>query len=129
MERFQKFENPISIALIIFLSVIAISNYSKLYTSVTFTSLAIFTVLLKYVFKVDWLHKLYFSYLILMIPFFIVNGLLTGTGLDEPIVWYDNNHNLGIRMLTIPFEDTFYGLLLLMLTVSVYERQSAKLEK
>lgn len=48
--------------------------------------------------------------------------MLTETGPEHPIVWYDDNENSGILMLTIPIEDTFYGMLLLMGNVAVYER-------
>ncbi len=126
MDRFLKFEKQISISLILFLTVYAALNYSRLYTSVTFSALAVFILFLKYILRVSWLHKFYFSYLILLVPFIIVNGLLTGTGLNEPIVWYNNNQNLGIRILTIPFEDIFYGMFLLMLSVSVYEYLSGR---
>ncbi|MCX6295633.1 MAG: lycopene cyclase domain-containing protein [Bacteroidetes bacterium] len=126
IERFLKFEKVISLSLVLFLSVLAALNFTRLYTSVTFTALACFILFLKYILKVSWLHKFYLSYLILLFPFIIVNGLLTGTGLNEPIVSYNNNQNLGFRILTIPFEDVFYGMFLLMLSVSVYEHLSGK---
>lgn len=128
MDRFFKSEKLISITLVLFLIVLAALNYNRLYTSVTFSALACFILFLKYILQVSWLHKFYFSYLILLIPFFIVNGLLTGTGLDEPIVWYNNNQNLGIRILSVPVEDVFYGMFLLMITVSLYEHLSDKYE-
>ena len=126
LDYFNNAEKYISPILILFLGTLAVFNYDKLYTSVTFTALALFILLSKYLLKVKWLAKFYFSYLILLIPFFIVNGLLTGTGPDEPVVRYNNNQNLGIRILTIPFEDIFYGMFLLMLTVAVYEYLSSK---
>lgn len=128
IDRLFKYESVISIVLILFLASLAVLNLERLYTSFTFAALAIFVLILKFFIKVSWLHKFYFSYLFLLIPFFIVNGLLTGTGPDAPVVWYNNAHNLGIRMLSIPFEDTFYGMFLLMLTVAVYEYLNKRYE-
>lgn len=118
---FLQFENTISVILVLLLLVVSIFNVNKLYTSVTFGALALFIIFLKYVLHIKWLHRFYFAYLFLMIPFFTVNGILTGSGIDEPVVWYNNAQNLNIRILTIPFEDVFYGMLLLLLTISVYE--------
>ena len=61
------------------------------------------------------------SYLIMLIPFFIVNGILTGTGIENEVVWYNNNENLGIRLLTIPVEDFFYGMFLIGMNIMLYE--------
>ncbi|MCX6275996.1 MAG: lycopene cyclase domain-containing protein [Bacteroidetes bacterium] len=108
------------------LVIIGLLNYFRLYTSVTFVSLALLLLFLKYVMKVNWLPKLFSIYPILLLPFFIVNGILTGTGPDAPVVWYNNAENLGIRMLTIPVEDTFYGFELILLNVFFYEYLKAK---
>lgn len=83
----------------------------------TFLFLLVHLVLLK---KEYW-SRLVFTYLIILVPFFITNGILTGTGLAEPVVWYNNAENLGIRMLTIPVEDTIYGFLLIGLNITIYE--------
>ena len=56
------------------------------------------------------------TYLIALIPFLIVNSILTGSFTEEPVVWYNDTHNFGIRLGTIPLEDTVYNLLLLLLS-------------
>ena len=62
-----------------------------------------------------------------LIPFLIVNGFLTGSFTDQPIVSYNDEQNLGIRLLNIPFEDIFYCFNILVLVVAVYEYQLSKM--
>ncbi|MCF8463423.1 MAG: lycopene cyclase domain-containing protein [Flavobacteriales bacterium] len=97
-------------------------NYHELaYTFYTALLTAIFLLVhLVYLKKAYW-SRLVFAYLIILIPFFIVNGILTGTGLEEPVVWYNDAENLGIRLLTIPIEDSIYGFLLISSNISLYE--------
>jgi lycopene cyclase domain-containing protein len=94
---------------------------SKWYTATTFISCSLFIILLKTIVKPTYLGKFYIAFLFILIPFFIVNGILTGTGIEQEVVWYNNAENLGFRMGTIPFEDTFYGMLLILMNISIFE--------
>jgi lycopene cyclase domain-containing protein len=94
--------------------------FNKLYTSATFLSTAFICLLLKFGFKINWFGKAISVYAILLVPFLIVNGILTGTGIEEPIVSYNNAENLDIRIGTIPVEDIFFGLELILLNLLFY---------
>lgn len=105
---------------------IAIFNLDRLYTSTTFLLTALFLLLHLYVFKSEYMGRFYVAYAVLLLPFLLVNGILTGLFIEEQVVWYNNAENLGLRILTIPVEDTIYGLLLILMNVTIYEWVLAK---
>lgn len=117
----QKAEHIFVIALAAGLFFIGFYYIDKSYTSYTFISLAAVLLLIKYAAKYKGLPKLFGIYPVLLIPFFIVNGILTGSGIEHPVVWYNNAENLGVRLFTIPVEDIFYGFELILLNVFLYE--------
>jgi len=114
--------NYVLLSLAFFLLITGVMNADKAYSSMTFISTSLILVLLRFGFKADWFDRLFTTYLVLLLPFFVVNGILTGTGLKEPVVWYNNEEIMGIRLLTIPFEDIFYGFELIVLTVFGFEK-------
>lgn len=104
---------------------VAFQTTDQLYTFTTSVFTFLFLILHLVILKSAYWSKLVFAYLLILIPFFFTNGTLTGTGLEEPIVWYNDAENLGIRLLTIPVEDLFYGFLLFGLNITIYERLKA----
>jgi lycopene cyclase domain-containing protein len=111
----------ITYLLVFFLLTSGLLNISRWYTATTFISCSLFLILLNVIIKPVYLGKFYIAFLFILIPFFIVNGILTGTGIEEEVVRYNNIENLGIRMGTIPLEDTFYGMLLILMNISIFE--------
>jgi len=106
-----------------FCTIIAVWLHEYKYSFWTFTLLA-FLFLFNFLKNKSYILNFMLSYLIILIPFFLVNGILTGTGLEEAIVWYDDTENMGIRLLTIPIEDVFYGMALVLLNIMIYEEMS-----
>ena len=114
--------NRVTWILIVGLLAVGVNNYDRWYPSVTFTATAAVLIFLISKVRPAWLGRFYFAYLFILRPFFIIiNGILTGTGMPEPVVWYNDAENLGIRVFTIPVEDTFYGMLLLLMNVTIFE--------
>jgi lycopene cyclase domain-containing protein len=116
-----KYAKTITAVLIVVLLLVAAFNPDRWYTFITFILTAVFLSLHLFVFKVSYLGRFYVMYFVILIPFFIVNGALTGMFTPEPVVWYDDTRNLGIRLGTIPIEDAVYGLLMLLMNTTIYE--------
>jgi lycopene cyclase domain-containing protein len=120
----SKTENIFCIFFSILLLVTGFMFINKLYTAVTFISTAIVCLLLKFEFKIDWFGKALSVYALLLVPFLIVNGILTGSGLEAPVVIYNKTQNLNIRLFTIPVEDIFYGFELFILNLFIFLKLS-----
>ena len=120
LSRFNNSFRYITLVLAILLLVIGLLHLNQWYTSSTFILLAIVLILL-WMSKVDYLPSFFITFLLILLPFFISNGILTGSFIRQPVVLYNNNYNLGIRMFTIPVEDTFYGMLLMLMNIVGYE--------
>lgn len=110
----------ISRLLIIILSISIVFNTDKAYTTVNaICTLSI--LILTLVLKPQLLRSFYLTFLVVLIPFFIVNGILTGSFIPDEVVWYNNAENLSIRLFTIPIEDIAYAFGMLLLTVTLME--------
>lgn len=95
--------------------------YKQLYTTATFLLCGFFIAIIRLCrkfFKHFNAMTFLTSFIIILVPFLIVNGLLTSI----PVVLYNDAENLGIRLYTIPFEDIFYGMLLVMMNVALFEK-------
>jgi lycopene cyclase domain-containing protein len=62
------------------------------------------------------------AYLFHLIPFFLVNGILTAL----PVVWYNDAENLGLRLGTIPVEDAAYSMILLLGAIFILEGRGGR---
>lgn len=116
----EKMTRWITLFFMIILLPVIVMNTDKAYTFVNYTFLE-FVLLMGFFFGLKYLQRFYIAFLIILVPFFIVNGILTGTGLEEPVVWYNNAENLGIRLLTIPIEDIGYAFTMLFGNILLIE--------
>ncbi len=110
----------LTVGLIILSICVALSNLNKLYTLINFSVLACVLIIgLKY--NVLQLQRFFISFLFILIPFLLVNGILTGSFIDQEVVWYNNSENLGVRLFTIPIEDMGYAFSLLFINILILE--------
>jgi len=92
----------------------------------TFATSQVLMILLLLNYHKSYMANFYISFLISLLPFLLVNGVLTGMFFEPPIVWYNNHENIGLRIISIPVEDVFYGMSLILLTIMFYEKLKSR---
>lgn len=121
MKRFTTIINSIILS---FSVVMLLFFHDRVYTLVTFSLLAVLILYAGFFKKEPYLGRFFLAYLVSLIPFFIVNGILTSI----PIVMYNNAENCHFRVGSIPLEDFFYSMAMLLMNILFFEsfRKSGK---
>ncbi len=119
--QLESLKQPVSNFLIGFAVVIAVIYYDRLYTVLNFSLLALSIIYFSKKNRAPWLGRFYFAFVVICIPFLIINGILTGSLLAEEVVWYNSKSIIGLRVGTIPIEDFFYALTQILLTTGFFE--------
>lgn len=125
MKLGENSSKSIAVGLMLTLVFVLIFNYDKWYTLVNF-SLAIPLTLIVLKYNPKLLQHFFLTFLVMLIPFFIVNGVLTGSWIENQVVWYNNAENLGIRMGTIPIEDSIYAYSMILMSLFFFELLSSR---
>lgn len=88
------------------------------YTFLTFLLSAVYLAytIIRNKFK-PYITKFYLAYFVSIIPFLVVNGILT----TLPVVEYNTAHILNIRIINIPVEDFSYLFLMSLMVITIYE--------
>jgi len=118
----------IVLILIIIAVLIVVFFNEKLYTLVNFSVLLLLLLFAIFT-KNNYLNRFFISFILILIPFFIVNGILTGSFIESEIVWYNDEENSGIRLFTIPVEDVFYAFNMLYSNLLLIELFKTKFNK
>lgn len=124
----DKTSSAISLFLFITIGLIGILHYNKIYTIyvVVLTLIALIWALFS---KSKILNSFYVTFLIMLIPFLIVNSILTGSFIEQEVVWYNDLENLGVRIFMIPVEDAAYAFSLILLNLLVNHTLKSLIKK
>lgn len=118
---------------------VALFNTGKWYTFTAHILSGLFLAYHLFVLKSKYLSLFMLTFLIILLPFIVSNGILTGVefwkydfinldpeGVRKKIVAYNNSHNLGIRIFSMPVDDIAYGMFMLLLTTTIYEKVNSR---
>jgi len=103
-------------------------NLDLAYTSVDMI-FGLLALILAFLWNKELLRSFFITFLFMLIPFFMVNGVLTGTAIPGNVVWYNDEQNLGIRLGTIPVEDTVYAFSLILFNLLLFQAWSGKKQR
>lgn len=118
--------NPLFSALILCLIILSVRYSDRLYPFVTFTLTAGLLALTIF-FNPAWKGRFLLMYLVSWLPFLLVNGVLTGNFTEGAVVNYNAQEFIGIRITTIPVEDSVYSLAMLLMVIATYETLQNKI--
>jgi lycopene cyclase domain-containing protein len=93
--------------------ILAIMHYNHFYT-VSAAALSGVTGIILLTKSTEYISGIWRTYAIVIIPFLIINGALTGSFTENPVVWYNDAHNMGVRIATIPVDDILYNFTLIV---------------
>ncbi len=118
--HFDRIERPLSYALVVFFLLVGFANWGRAYTATTFIPTGFF--LLWHVLYVQHTRRgrFYATFLVGLLGFLMVNALLTGITTAQPVVVYNPDEYLGLRLWTIPLDDFAYNFLLLLSVITAY---------
>ncbi|MDP4186886.1 MAG: lycopene cyclase domain-containing protein [Bacteroidota bacterium] len=111
----------LGLTITISLAVLAVLYHKKAYTVYIFIT-GFVAVVFSFFDKSKLINHYYITFLIILVPFIVANAILTGSFIENEVVWYNKNENLGIRVFTIPIEDFIYGFSLILLVLLLREK-------
>jgi lycopene cyclase domain-containing protein len=106
----------ISGVLLIFSLLMLVAFRDRIYSAVTFGLLAAVLAVVFFT-RMRIMARFYLAFAVSLLPFYMVNGLLTSL----PVVLYNDDENVGLRVGTIPVEDHFYSLAMLLMNILFFE--------
>jgi lycopene cyclase domain-containing protein len=111
----------ISWALLVLFSMLLIVHHELMYTRWVLLFNVFALILVGIALRPKWLGRFYLMFAVIIIPFLLVNGVLTGSFFDRVVVWYSSDFITEFRILTIPIEDLFYAFGMLLMVTALYE--------
>ncbi len=117
-----KFDKPLSLCFGFGFLVVGLIFWKNSYTATTWIPAGLFALWHFWRFPNTYRTKFYRAFFVGLIPFFIVNSIFAGAATAEPLVIYNPEEYLGIRLGVIPLDDFVYNFLLEFMVIYFFER-------
>lgn len=117
----KKVSTFVSLFFVLGLVLVIAFNLDKIYT-VYILGLLVFAFIWAIFDKSNIIGSYYVTFLVILVPFLLVNAILTGSFIEEPVFWYKEGTILGIRIFTIPIEDFGYAFGMILFNLLLINR-------
>ena len=114
---FGKIKNYVNQFVLVILLLAILLFHEQRYTFYNCSFAFLILALHHFYLKKSYLAYFWMAYFIHLIPFLIINGVLTA----KPVVIYNASEIIGPRIYTIPIEDSVYALTCLLLPITIIE--------
>ncbi len=111
----------VTASLVVVLAFASIYALGRVYTVAVCSTTAI-VLIFHLIENPPFMTRFYPFFCIILVPFLVINGILTGAWTNQPVVSYDPDAFLAVHVGTIPVEDFVYCLLMMLLNVSLAEK-------
>jgi len=118
-DPFNKWDSLISIGSGVLLLGLGLYFWNQVYSSLTFIATGLALLLHYYFVPNNYRTKFYRAYLLIWLPFLLVDGALTGSFTEAPVVLYNPEEFIGLRIFSVPIEDAIYNILMLLAVFSI----------
>ncbi len=120
-DRLASLEPYITPILIGLFFLIGVLFWNHAYTATTFLLCGGFWLYHYLYVEPTYRSRFYGGILVGYVPFILVNGVLTGAFTRQPVVMYNPEEYLGVRLVSIPLDDFAYNFLLQSMVITLYE--------
>ena len=114
----EKFLTPTFVLLFL---AIGCWKFWHMYTATTFLLAGLFLLYHYLYLDGSYRSRFYLSFLVIWAPFLLVNGVLTGGFTQAPVVIYNPAEYFGLRVGSVPIDDSVYNFLMLFSIVTLFE--------
>jgi lycopene cyclase domain-containing protein len=127
-DSLKALDTPLSILFGMGFVAVGFWKWESSYTATTWLPAGLFALWHLQNFDNRYRTLFYRAFFVGLIPFFLVNSVLTGATTAEPVVIYNPEEFFGVRLGTVPIDDFVYNFLLQFMVLTLFEhfRSSSK---
>lgn len=108
---------------------VTVTSFEQTYTFITgLITLAYLSYHMLYE-EVQVRVRFFFAYVVTLLPFVLVDGILTGAYQQEPIIIYNMGEFMGLRITSLPVEDAIYLIPLMLANITLFENSRRRQHK